>query len=415
MAQQKARARAAAKGDAWGSFNDVWTKLADQFRPPSSSATTRRASRAPASSQSSSTASARPRPRTFRASRSCSTAPVYAEMGGQAGDRGLIDTDSAQLFVRTPCSRAVYVHEGNLSGSLSEGDVVFAASGHQPPRPAPAATTPRPTCSTPPSRRSWATMNQAGSLVAHDYLRFDFTHFEAMTTEQIQAVEDLVNARGGRCQARRHAHHGHRRGQGLRRRRPVRWRSTATSFASFPVGEEDQPFSRELCGGTHASNTSELGLLQDHLRVLHRIEHPPYRGCRRARAPLNGSRAAPPSPRRRPPRSSAASRRCPRASPGSVPTCASPTKTPRRPLRVAGCRCHQLRDRGRHRHQQLQAGLAQLSGLRAAAPRILGPIRREGRGACGLRRRNGDRGRARPPCSPPAPTMRSPAASRPAT
>ena len=73
--------------------------------------------------------------------------PFYAEMGGQMGDRGLIDTDKAQLFVNATVSKGgLYVHEGTLNGSLSEGDVVLRAtisSG----APCCVATTPRPTCS----------------------------------------------------------------------------------------------------------------------------------------------------------------------------------------------------------------------------------------------------------------------------
>ena len=53
--------------------------------------------------------------------------PFYAEMGGQTGDRGLIDCDAAQFIVTSTVSKGgLYVHEGQLYGTLSEGDVVFA-------------------------------------------------------------------------------------------------------------------------------------------------------------------------------------------------------------------------------------------------------------------------------------------------
>ena len=263
MAEQKARARAAAKGDAWGSFNDVWTELSDEL---------------PATEfvgyDNESIEGARvlaivvDGERVSQASNSekvqvvLDRTPFYAEMGGQMGDRGLIDTDKAQLFVNATVSKGgLYVHEGTLNGSLSEGDVVFAGYDLE--------------WRSLLRRNHTAThlldaalksvlgdhVNQAGSLVAHDYLRFDFTHFEALSSEQISQIESLVNAQ-------------------IFAAKPVVTRvmgiedaKASGAVALFgekygdvvrvvSVGEEDQPFSRELCGGTHVSNTAEIGLFK---------------------------------------------------------------------------------------------------------------------------------------------------------
>ena len=104
-------------------------------------------------------------------------------------------------------------------------------------------------------------VSQAGSLVTPEHLRFDFTHFEALSSEQLKAVEDLVN-------------------QQIFASKPVVTRvmgideaKAAGAVALFgekygdvvrvvSVGAEDQPFSRELCGGTHAANTAEIGLFK---------------------------------------------------------------------------------------------------------------------------------------------------------
>ncbi len=120
--------------------------------------------------------------------------PLYAEMGGQLGDHGLIDTADAQFFVSNTVSKGgLYVHEGKLIGKLSEGDTVFAgydlnrrgllARNHTATHLLDAAL----------KEVLGDHVNQAGSLVSPEALRFDFTHFEAMTSEQIRAVEDLVN------------------------------------------------------------------------------------------------------------------------------------------------------------------------------------------------------------------------------
>ncbi len=188
--------------------------------------------------------------------------PLYAEMGGQQGDHGLIDTDDAQFFVmNTVAKGGLYVHEGKLIGALSEGDTVFAGfdlsrrgllrRNHTATHLLDAAL----------KEVLGDHVNQAGSLVSPESLRFDFTHFEAMTSEQIRAVEELVNEQ-------------------ILAAKPVVTRvmgideaKAAGAVALFgekygdvvrvvSVGAEDEPFSRELCGGTHAANTAELGLFK---------------------------------------------------------------------------------------------------------------------------------------------------------
>lgn len=263
MAEQKARARAAAKGDAWGSFNDVWTELSDELPATefvgydNESIEGARVLAIVVDGERVSQASNAEKVQVV-----LDRTPFYAEMGGQMGDRGLIDTDKAQLFVNATVSKGgLYVHEGTLNGSLSEGDVVFAGYDLE--------------WRSLLRRNHTAThlldaalksvlgdhVNQSGSLVAHDYLRFDFTHFEALSSEQISQIESLVNAQ-------------------IFAAKPVVTRvmgiedaKASGAVALFgekygdvvrvvSVGEEDQPFSRELCGGTHVSNTAEIGLFK---------------------------------------------------------------------------------------------------------------------------------------------------------
>ncbi|EHR89581.1 threonine/alanine tRNA ligase second additional domain protein [Staphylococcus hominis VCU122] len=100
-------------------------------------------------------------------------------------------------------------------------------------------------------------MAQKGSLVNDKYLRFDFSHFEAMKPEQIRIVEDLVN-------------------QQIRRNLPVQTEVMALddakekgAMALFGEKYDDNvrvltmgDFSTELCGGTHASRTGDIGLFR---------------------------------------------------------------------------------------------------------------------------------------------------------
>ncbi|MEY0813865.1 alanine--tRNA ligase-related protein, partial [Klebsiella pneumoniae] len=100
-------------------------------------------------------------------------------------------------------------------------------------------------------------VSQKGSLVNDKYLRFDFSHFEAMTAEQLRQVEDIVNAQ-------------------IRKNTSIDTElmdleSAKAKGAMALFGEKYEErvrvlsmgdFSIELCGGTHASRTGDIGLFR---------------------------------------------------------------------------------------------------------------------------------------------------------
>lgn len=266
MAEQKARARAAAKGDAWGSFNDVWTELSDQL-----DATQFMGYDLDEVEDARVLAIVRDGERVESAQAGdevevvLDRTPFYAEMGGQQGDTGALAREEGALEAIVSDTKAhggVYAHAVKvLEGAFGEGDVVCASidlerrallrRNHTATHLLDAAL----------KEVLGDHVNQAGSLVAPEHLRFDFTHFEALTTEQIQEIERLVNAEifaaepvitqvMGIDEAKASgavALFGEKYGDVVR---------------VVSVGEGDEPFSRELCGGTHARNTSELGLFK---------------------------------------------------------------------------------------------------------------------------------------------------------
>lgn len=120
---------------------------------------------------------------------------------------------------------------------------------------------------------------QKGSNITKERLRFDFSHPEKMTAQQLQKVEAMVNEQ-------------------IERKLPVSWTEMSVSEAKekgalglftqkygdkvkvYTVGEADDWFSRELCGGPHVSNTSELG----HFKITK--EEASSAGVRRIKAVL---------------------------------------------------------------------------------------------------------------------------------
>ena len=184
--------------------------------------------------------------------------PFYAEMGGQVGDTGFVEFGGKRYRV---------------TGTHRDGSRIVHSierpANEQMPMPAPQECL----LSVDPKRRlaiashHTAThllhaalrtvlgghVNQAGSLVAPDRLRFDFTHFEKVSTEQLRAIEQLVNEQISAAKAVETSETSYDEAvaQG------------ATALFGEKYGDQVRAvrvpdFSHELCGGTHVRNTSQI-------------------------------------------------------------------------------------------------------------------------------------------------------------
>jgi len=190
-----------------------------------------------------------------------SETPFYAEMGGQVADHGLIKNDKGNTVARVtdvqkaPNGQAL--HTVDVLGSLSVGTTYHLEIDHE--------------------RRNRVMKNhtathllhaalhnvignhatQAGSLNEVEFLRFDFTHFEAVTPEELRQIEEEVN-------------------QQIWKAIPVTTietdLDTAKEMGAMALFGEKYgknvrvvsigDYSVELCGGTHLKNTSEIGIFK---------------------------------------------------------------------------------------------------------------------------------------------------------
>ena len=182
--------------------------------------------------------------------------PFYAESGGQVGDTGILETAGARFEVSdTQKIRAdVFGHQGTLSqGVLKIGDSVAArVDGIR------RARTMRNHSATHLMHKALREVlgehvQQKGSLVDPDKTRFDFAHTGPMTSEQIRAVEDKVNAEILQNLATQ------------ARVLPIEDAKKTGAMMLFgeKYGDEvrvlDIGSSRELCGGTHVARTGDIG------------------------------------------------------------------------------------------------------------------------------------------------------------
>ena len=185
--------------------------------------------------------------------------PFYGEGGGQVGDTGTMYADGKLLNVYdTKKTDGVYLHLCTVAnGTFSVGDTVMAdisdARRHAIARNHSAAHLLQAAL----RRVLGDHVEQAGSYVNENICRFDFTHFAAMTEKEIEAVEALVNANilvansitTMETDIETAKKHGAMALFGEKYGKTVRM-----------VKMSD--FSTELCGGTHCSNTGEIGLFK---------------------------------------------------------------------------------------------------------------------------------------------------------
>lgn len=186
--------------------------------------------------------------------------PFYGESGGQAGDTGKITGDDLDMEISDTIKdpTGLIIHKGKIiSGHIEKGETV--------------------TLTVDKSKRDATACNhtathilhfalrkilgdhvkQAGSLVAPDRLRFDFTHFSQTDSETLDKIETLVN-------------------QKIRQNIPVRmiemdaeeaFKTDATALFEEKYGDRVRvismnDFSKELCGGTHTDMTGNIGFFK---------------------------------------------------------------------------------------------------------------------------------------------------------
>lgn len=185
--------------------------------------------------------------------------PFYAESGGQCGDTGFLITGAGKFeVIDTQKYGAAIGHRGKLvDGTLSVGDTVDAKVDAE--------------------RRQAIALNhsathllhealrvvlgehvqQKGSLVRAEGLRFDFSHLEAVKPEELRAVEKLVNE---------HIRRNHEVSTEIMNIEAAKAKGAMALFGEkyddnvrvLTMGD----FSIELCGGTHASRTGDIGMLK---------------------------------------------------------------------------------------------------------------------------------------------------------
>jgi alanyl-tRNA synthetase len=185
--------------------------------------------------------------------------PFYAESGGQIGDRGYISGSDLLIRIEDVKKESdFFVHFGRIErGTLRVGDKVSAQIDRSCRRRAQANHTATHLLQAALKKIIDDSISQAGSLVAFDRLRFDFNCPRPLTSEEVQQVEEQVNTWIGE------AHSAHISIL------PLEEAKAKGAIAMFgeKYGDEvrvlDFPgVSMELCGGTHVSNTAEIGVFK---------------------------------------------------------------------------------------------------------------------------------------------------------
>jgi alanyl-tRNA synthetase len=185
--------------------------------------------------------------------------PFYAESGGQIGDRGYLSGDNLLIRVEDVQKESgFFVHHGRIErGTLQVGDVVTAQVDQACRRRAQANHTATHLLQAALKKLVDDSISQAGSLVAFDRLRFDFNCPRPLTPEEVQQVEEQVNTWIAEA---------HRAQISIMPLAEAKAKGAIAMFGEKYADEVrvlDFPgVSMELCGGTHVSNTAEIGVFK---------------------------------------------------------------------------------------------------------------------------------------------------------
>ncbi len=184
--------------------------------------------------------------------------PFYAESGGQAGDKGVLRVANGEFIVTdTQKMGNAFAHKGIAKGSVSKGDTATAAidsanreaikKNHSATHLLHAAL----------REILGEHVTQKGSLVEAARMRFDFSHFEAVTAEQLTEIEKRVN---------QEIRANHTLATELM---DLEEAKASGAMALFGEKYDEKvrvvsmgPFSVELCGGTHVARTGDIGLFK---------------------------------------------------------------------------------------------------------------------------------------------------------
>ncbi|MCD7911819.1 alanine--tRNA ligase [Bacillus velezensis] len=186
--------------------------------------------------------------------------PFYAESGGQIGDRGVLRSEQAVVTIKDvkKAPNGQHVHEGTVdSGTIQKGASVTAEVEDQMRSGVVKNHTATHLLHQALKDVLGTHVNQAGSLVTENRLRFDFSHFGQVTKEELERIEGIVNEKI--------------------------WESIPVAMDLKPINEAKEmgamalfgekygdivrvvqvgDYSLELCGGCHVTNTAEIGLFK---------------------------------------------------------------------------------------------------------------------------------------------------------
>ncbi|PWL22637.1 MAG: alanine--tRNA ligase [Synechococcus sp. XM-24] len=187
------------------------------------------------------------------------TTPFYGEGGGQVGDRGVLSGDGLIVVIEAVSrNRSVFVHSGRVErGSVSVGDVVHGQVDRACRRRAQANHTATHLLQSALKQVVDPGIGQAGSLVDFDRLRFDFHCPRAITAAELEQIETLIN--GWITEA----HSLEVQEMAIEKAKAAGAVAMFGEKYADVVRVVDVPgVSMELCGGTHVSNTAEIGLFK---------------------------------------------------------------------------------------------------------------------------------------------------------